>query len=182
MKKIYALVATVFALSSAFAQTPSVLPIDEETKKVTFAEVVTVEGVTKDELYARAKNLGVLGNNTKTDNPAEGIYVYKGQIKVNYPAPQPGLQHNGVVDYLVTIACKDGRYKYTITDFKHSGEKASGGKLEGTLPECGKYTLTLTAWGSIKKQTKDQMDKFIEALKAKMAVKASTGGNKANDW
>ncbi|MCS6824090.1 MAG: DUF4468 domain-containing protein [Cytophagaceae bacterium] len=180
MKKLFNLCLLFVWCNIALAQTKT-FPIDETTQKITYTEVVNVEGVSKDELYARAKNLGILGNNIVKDNPAEGIYVYKGQINVTYPAPQLGQAHSGVVNYLVTIACKDGRYKYTITDFTHYSDKASGGKLEGALPECGKYTLKPEGWSSIKKQTMEYMDKFIVALKEKMNKPAVKTGSK-DDW
>ncbi|HSZ24360.1 MAG TPA: DUF4468 domain-containing protein [Cytophagaceae bacterium] len=180
MKKLFTCSLILFAFL-AKAQTKT-FPIDSASKKIMYSEVIQLNGVTKDELYKRAKNLGVAGNGTQKDDPAQGLYMYKGFLNVSYPAPQPGLQHSGKVEYLVTLACKDGRYKYIITNFVHSGEKASGGKLEGSLPECGKLILTLAAWGSIKKQTMEQMDKFIKNLKANMEGADPNAPKVGNDW
>ena len=157
------------------------LPVDTATKKISFTEKIELAGLSKDELYKRAKNLGIAGKNTVKDDLANGTYQYKGQFKVSYPAPQPGLQHTGVVDFVVTIQVKDGRYRYVITDFVHSSDKANGGKLEGNLPECGKHTLTLAGWGTIKKSVKEQTDKLIANIKAKMAGTENTA-TPGNDW
>ena len=179
MKKLFTLALIVFAFA-AKAQTQT-FPIDTATKKIAYSEVIQLNGVTKDELYKRAKNLGIAGNGTQKDDPAQGIYVYKGSISVTYPAPQYGMKHTGKVEFLVTIACKDGRYKYIITNFEHIREGASGGKLEGSVPQCGKTMLTLAGWGVIKKQTMEYMDKFTKALKANMAG-ASVDAPKIGDF
>ncbi len=180
MKKLFTLVLVIFALA-ANAQTKT-FPIDSTTKKITYSEVIQVNGASKEDLYKRAKNLGVSGNGVQKDDPAEGLYVYKGSFNVSYPAPQPGLQHSGKVEYLVTVACKDGRYKYIVTNFVHSGDKASGGKLEGAIPECGKLILTPAGWGVIKKQTMEQTDKFIARLKAAMEGTDPNAPKVGTDW
>lgn len=180
MKKLLT-IALVLLAFIANAQTKP-FPIDTATKKITYSEVIQVNGATKDQLYQRAKNLGVSGKGVQTDNPAQGLYVYKGSFNVTYPAPQPGLKHSGKVDYLVTLACKDGRYKYIITNFVHSGEKASGGKLEGAQPECGKLLLIASGWTAIKTQTSEYMDKFVARLKASMEGTDPNAPKVGTDW
>jgi hypothetical protein len=180
MKKLFTFALIVFAFA-AKAQTKT-FPIDTATKKITYSEVIQLDGTTKDELYKRSKNLGIAGNGTQKDDAAQGLYVYKGSFKVSYPAPQFGMTHTGKVEYLVTIASKDGRYKYIITNFVHVKDGAAGGKLEGTLPECGKYLLTPTGWATIKKQTMEQMDKFTKALKANMAGVSPDAPKVGDNW
>ncbi len=180
MKNLFTLALVVFAFM-AKAQTKT-FPIDTATKKITYSEVVQITGATKDELYKRSKNLGVSGSGTQKDDAAQGLYVYKGSFSVSYPSPQMALTHTGTVEYTVTIASKDGRYKYIITNFVHSGPRASGGKLESKEPECGKYTLTMAGWGAIKKQTMEQMDKFILNLKAGLGGSDPNAPKIGNDW
>jgi hypothetical protein len=180
MKKLLT-IALVISAFIANAQTKT-FPIDTATKKITYSEVIQINGATKDLLYKRAKNLGVSGAGVQTDDPTQGLYVYKGSFNVSYPAPQPGLQHTGKVEYLVTLACKDGRYKYIITNFVHSGDKANGGKLEGTYPECGKLLLIPAGWSAIKKQTMEQMDKFVVRLKASMEGADPNAPKVGTDW
>jgi hypothetical protein len=179
MKKILCLFTVILLALGTQAQTTT-FPIDETTKKITYSEVVPLEGVSKSEIFERSKNLGISGKNTIKEDANEGVYVYKGQINVKYPAPQVGNFHTGVVSYVVTIGSKDGKYKYVITDFVHTSDKANGGKLDGSLPECGKYTLTLAGWGTIKKQTMEEMDKFIAGLKSKMS--GGKTGTLGKDW
>lgn len=178
MKKYFLLILSIAICGLSFSQD---LPVDVETKKVTFTNVVDVSGATKDVLYTRAKNLNMLRDNIKVDNKAEGTYSYKGQINVNYPAPQVGMKHAGKVNYAVTIFVKDGKYKYTITDFVHSSDKGNGGKLEGKLPECNKYVLTLSGWNTIKSQTNESMEKLVSSIKANMDPVSDVPKN-TGDW
>lgn len=181
MKNLWSLTLLMLVSYAGFAQT-QLFPIDTTTKKITYAEVVTIDGATKDDLFKRAKNLGIAGKGTQKEDATQGLYVYKGYLNVSYPAPQPGLQHTGKVEYLVTIACKDGRYKYIITNFIHSGEKASGGKLEGSQPECGKLILSLAGWSTLKRSTSEQMNKFIINLKAAMEGTDPNAPKIGSDW
>lgn len=177
MKKISTLILSLFVASFAFAQ----LPVDSVTKKITFTDVVSVDGATKDQLYARAKNLNMLRENIKKDDKAEGTYSYKGSFPVKYPAPQKGMMHSGTVNYVTTIFVKDGKYKYTITDLVHQSEKGNGGKLEGKLPECNKYVLAPHGWSSIKKQAEEQMAILVKKIKENMDPKGDVPVN-TGDW
>ena len=103
------------------------LPIDSVTKKVTYTGVEQVTGASMAELYKRAKNCNSDGSGVVSDNATTGIYTYKGSFQVTYSAPQPGLKHSGRVAYAVTIAVKEGRYKYIITDLAHTSDKGNGG-------------------------------------------------------
>lgn len=177
MKKYLVFILSLFAVQLTFAQ----LPVDTATKKVTYSEVVEVPGATKDVLYTRAKNLNMLRENVKADNKTEGTYSYKGKVAVKYPAPQVGMQHSGFVNYVVTVFVKDGKYKYTISDFTHESDKGNGGKLEGKLPECNKFVLTANGWAAIKTQTDDAMKRLITSIKTNMNPTGDVPKN-TGDW
>jgi hypothetical protein len=178
MKKFILFIFSIMVSGIGFCQE---LPLDSITKKISFTEVVNVKEATKDVLYTRAKNLNMLRDNVKVDNKADGTYSYKGKIKVSYPAPQVGMQHSGFVNYVVIIFVKDGKYKYTITDFTHESDKGNGGKLEGKLPECNKYVLTAAGWATIKKQTKENSERLIKSIKANMDPTGDVPKN-TGDW
>lgn len=177
MKNLFLLVLSLIAIPSAFAQ----LPVDTATKKITFSEVIDVPGASKDTLFKRAKNLNMIRANVKADNKAEGTYAYVGKFPVKYPAPQVGMQHSGFVNYKVIIFVKDGKYKYTITDLVHESEKGNGGKLEGKLPECGKFVMSPYGWTSIKTQAEDQMKLLVKKIKENMDPKGDVPKN-TGDW
>ncbi|MFN3402956.1 MAG: DUF4468 domain-containing protein [Cytophagaceae bacterium] len=164
-------------ISFSYAQN---LPLDPETKKITYSEVVNLEG-NKDELYQRAKNWALSnGYKAKVDSKEEGRFVATGQMSVTYPSPVRGMNHTGVVKFLLTISVKDGKYKYDLTEFIHESQKGNGGKLEGDMPECGKYTLTLDGWKVIKTKTSEEAPKIINGLKSNMAPVAPVKKNE--DW
>jgi len=169
-------------LISAGIQAQTLPAPDSTTKKINYSEVVTVNGATKDLLYKRAKNLNISGAGMISDKPADGYYSYGGTFKVTYHAPQPGLMHTGMVSYTVTVTCKDGRYKYVITDFVHTSDKGNGGPLEKSIPVCNKYVLTLQGWGEIKKQTATEMEKLAANIKAGMANATDKAVTDGKEW
>jgi hypothetical protein len=116
----------------------------------------------------KAKDLNQLGKGIKIDNKAEGIYSYVGDLTVTYPGPIKGKNDNGNVSYTLTIACKDGKYKITITDFIHTGKNGSGGELELKEPKCTKNALSLNSWALIRTQTDEKIIQLIRNIKTYM--------------
>lgn len=179
MKIVFSLILGCVAAFHSFAQT---FPIDTATKKITYTGVENVTGATQAVLFKRTHNLNVSGSGILADKPADGYYSYKGEFKVTYHAPQPGIMHSGKVTYTVVVACKDGRYKYVITDLVHSSEKGNGGALEKTTPECNKYVLTMQGWGDIKRLTAAEMEKLVANIKVTLGNPEDKPVNVGNDW
>ncbi len=179
LKLIFTSVALIIAGLQALAQD---LPIDAETQKISFNEVVPADGVTKDELYKRAAEWSK--KYTKVlDNKAEGKFTSKAILKSKYPAPMKGYFHDGEINAVISIACKEGKYRYEITDITHTSTRGNGGKLENKMPECGKYTLTLEGWAAIRNQAKTEFPKIVESLKAAMTKAApAPAGKSKEDW
>ncbi len=168
----------------AFGQTATTntLPLDPETKKITYSEVVQVDGAKKDDLYLKAKNWATAnGYKTKVDSKEEGKIVTTGQYPVQYPSPVRGMNHSGVVKFTLTVSSKDGRYKYELTDVTHESQKGNGGKLESDMPACGKYTLTLDGWRAIKTKSGEELPKIVSGLKSNLAPSAEPV-KKSEDW
>jgi hypothetical protein len=165
MKTIYLIIFT-FVPTIAFSQT--IMPYDSVSKKFIYSEVVELPQYKKDQLFMKAKDLNQLGKGVKIDNKAEGIYSYVGDLTVTYPGPVKGKNDNGNVAYTLTIACKDGKYKITITDFIHTGKNGSGGELELKEPKCTKNALSLSSWNLIKTQTNDKITQLIKNIKTYM--------------
>lgn len=113
---------TFVTLSTAYSQN-SKLPINPETKLVSYNKVVVVEGIDKSELFKRALNWA----NTFYNNPADvirekdsvaGKIVCKPRFKIsNEPDKKTGFAKDaGNVQYTLNILFKDGRYKYDLTE------------------------------------------------------------------
>jgi hypothetical protein len=165
MKNVYLILLSLVSLTT-YGQTS--MPYDSVSKKFLYSEVVELQQYKKDQLFVKAKDLNQLGKGIKIDNKAEGIYSYVGDLAVTYPGPVKGKNDNGNVAYTLTIACKDGKYKITITDFVHTGKNGSGGELELKEPKCTKNALSLNSWALIKTQTNDKITQLIKNIKTYM--------------
>lgn len=96
------------------------LPLNSKTGRITYQEVVEVEGNKRD-LFNRCINWV----NTYYANPVSvtkirdfetGKIEGRHQFRIHYM--EDGYQKDGgMVLYTVRIEMKDGRYRYTITDF-----------------------------------------------------------------
>ncbi len=182
MKKIvFSFILSLLIISNLTAQNQ--LPIDAETKKITYTEVVQVDGAKKDDLYLKVKNWA-LANGFKqlTDSKAEGKFVAKGHFGVQYPSPMRGMNHSGTVNYLFSISVKDGKYKYELVDFVHESPKGNGGKLENELPQCGKYTLVPAGWSTIKTKSAESAQATVNSLKQELAGAPAAAEKKSEDW
>jgi len=139
MKKMFFLFG-LFISTHCFAQkeTPN-LPIDSETKKINYSEVVFLDSsITKQELFSRARewfakayksSLNVVQMEDKESGKIIGkalMQVYHKALGANYPS--------GYINYTISIYLKDGRYKYEITNFYHSGEYTGSGNK---IPDYG---------------------------------------------
>ena len=122
MKKIItlSLLLTIFSIS-LFAQNKGSLPIDEETGLITYQEVVEEEG-TKKEYFNRAIGWinGFYKNPvdvTKTRDPESGIIKGIHRFKIKNTDEDGDTSDAGVVQYNFVLQFKDGRYRYTLTEF-----------------------------------------------------------------
>lgn len=125
MKKQISLLAISILLTfNLFAQKnapPPVrpnVPINEETKMITYEEVVNLEGVNKDELRIRldAWFKGFFKNapsvlQEQTNDMMLGKHAFNIYKDVDGQKVQAGL-----VKYTFRIGIKDGKYKYTLSD------------------------------------------------------------------
>ena len=122
--------AVVFFLMSqiSFAQknlpqAPVLLPVDSITHLINYEAVISVQGATRDILYKRA--LGWFNSYYK--NPTEvirendsekGKIMGKPRFKIYNPADKEGTKTDaGLVQYTITVAVKEGKFKYELTEF-----------------------------------------------------------------
>ncbi len=185
MKKTFFLALLGLVLYSGLAVAQSTeLPIDAETKKITYSEVVqTNPNFSHTTIYDRALSWAM--NNkykiTKMDKH-NGIIMCEGSIVITYPGPSVGKNDTGFLKFNVTITCKNGRYQYVMTDFHHEGTKGkgNGGVLELPKAACGKYVLPDNGWAKIKKDTPRLMEMTIADLKVSIDPQAPAPAKKEN--
>lgn len=156
------------------------------------SEVVAVNGASKDQLYSAALTwVGTAFKSAKATidlaDSAGGQIIAKPEMEF-IPASRFGSAcTRGVISYVVSVAVKDGRYKYDIGSFAHS---YSGNTCESKGCSYGIITdapwskkQSCTGFGSgegnwLKLQTdvKDETQTLISSLKSAMANAAKS------DW
>ena len=130
MKKTKKIITAITFLAIGFAnanaqskqeiQAPK-MPVDENTKLITYTGVIEVTGANKAELFRR----GLAWFNAFYKNPTEVIrekdtvglkIVGKPRFKILNEAGPSGVKTDaGLVQYTITLAMKDGKFKYEIT-------------------------------------------------------------------
>ncbi len=175
MKKLILFTAIVSACFVSKAQ----VPVDPDTKLITYQEVVTQEG-NKDSLYVRA----IAWVNFYFKNP-QGVTTIRdrengiilGQHRVKMIATDADgtiLNTTPVVEFTFKIEAKEGRYRYTINDFEM--KSTSKFPLERWLnkedpqytPKCDEYLV----------QVDTHICEFIAILKKEMEPKKV----KVDEW
>ncbi len=122
MKKLFFLIL-FFSGFSLFAQDEQPLvPVDEETGKIRFREVVDETG-TKNELFNRCIYWlnGFYKNPTRVTTIRDvntGKIEGRHNIRLYYYTDDSVKTQAGTVDYVFVIELKDNKYRYTITDLK----------------------------------------------------------------
>lgn len=156
-------------LFSQNASTPN-MPVDEVTKLITYTEVVEAKGLNKDTIYNRAyrwfqsfyKNPSqAIKSADKEARSIDGGYRFT--IKRPDPAakkdPKP-MVDGGLVNYKINIACKDGRYKFEITNI--SWQQTSYYPIERWMDtESKSYKPEFAGY---LQQTDDYMNELIKSL------------------
>ncbi len=154
------------------------VPVDPDTKLITYKEVVNVAG-NPNELFIRAiewintqyKNPA---DATKVRNPATGLIEIIHRIELT--ALDKGVTHPaGVVDYSMKLEMKEGRYRYTITNFNY--KDLSRQPIEIWLKTDDKGYKPV--WEDYLKQVDEFTRKLIESLKLGMLPPVP---KKADDW
>lgn len=194
MKLVLTIFATFLLIIYANAQkeTPN-LPIDTVTKMIFYSEVVNVDtSLGKLELYSRAREWFAKAYNSsqnviQMDDKESGKIVGKALTQVYHKALGSNYP-SGYINYTISIYLKDRRYKYEISNFYHTGQLVSGGRIEDYGPCEEMINTKKKTWGMSYQKTFNyyllQLDVrvrlLIEDLKKSMAGKAPN--SKKNDW
>lgn len=154
------------------AQQPATrIPVDPETKLITYKEVVTVAG-TPAELFNRA----IEWINKQYKNPVDATKVRdqaSGVIEIIHRIELTRIEKGaqlvaGRVDYEMKLEMKDGRFRYTISNFNM--KDASRQPLERYMNKQDKSYIP--AWDDYLKQVDDFTLKMIESMKRGMQAPA----------
>jgi hypothetical protein len=150
------------------------LPTDSTTGKVTYSEVVTMNGTSDTVLYKRLKQWFIdtykSGKDVIQDDDKSTFTISgKGSFPVTYNSM--GSYEWGYVSYTLKVSCKNGRYKYILTNFYHSGS------VKGYEASVGEITNTMELHASLtgKQKNLDQL-KFTVDEHAKGIIQSLKNG------
>ncbi|MDD6582022.1 MAG: DUF4468 domain-containing protein [Bacteroidales bacterium] len=117
-----------FAQKKTIPPVPNV-PMDDETGLITYKEVIQENGTAK-ELYDRAlvwaksyyKNTGEI---IKSADAEKCEIKFRGSVRIYSRLDDGKKITKNVVYYNFTLQCREGRYRYTITDFNEKAQSAA---------------------------------------------------------
>ncbi len=120
--KIYfaAIITSLFFAISGYSQT-NALPIDQETQLITYRDVVEEEG-NKETFFISAvswingyykKPMDV----TKTRQANSGLIEGLHRFRIKNTSEDGTQTDAGTIQYTFTLNFKEGKYRYTLTDF-----------------------------------------------------------------
>jgi hypothetical protein len=154
-----------------------VLSLDSLTNLITYTGIVEQEESGSDSIYWRAKKWAnkVFANQEKTKNDPKGLYdidkmgqklVINGVLPAYSYSSKYTKQPIGTYQFKLTLLIKEGRYKYTITNFVHEGVKVNVGEPKRNYFEYY-YTTTTNIKGvdSILRYADKDIQKMIENMK-----------------
>lgn len=168
--------------SSVFAQSP-----------LSRVEVVNVDGISKEELYQRLEKWAQDYFLASTDNVSydseSGKIIAKSRIDYAQVANMGLNQFSCSVAYVLTIEARDGRYRYDLGRFDHSGKYYKDnqdfnlGVLTDQEPEPigGKKSaapITKKLYTYAVEQINSKSEEIIASLKEAMATPSSA----ETDW
>jgi len=176
--KIVFIVLCVSASSLSYAQ--SSIPKEEkgapakrpETK---LTEVITAVGdtVTTDEYVKRAVNWAKEVNPKYTKSGAATTGAKMELLASFTTKPKelnPRTDYTGKFTMKVVIECKDGRYKYTVSDIKHTSKsgEATAGSVDLIVPECGSMAIDDMMWKKLRGEAMKDANIVVSDLKIGM--------------
>jgi hypothetical protein len=152
--------------------------INVDTISWNYTGVVQVDSASANTLQSRAKLFVAESfksgkDVTQLDDP--GVIVVKGNIAPIVKVPLLGKIEYGYVHFTAKIQVKDGKYKYTLTEFNHEAHEpntGSGGNLTNRKPACGTFLMTEGQWRQIKAYTNERVLALIVQLEHAMKEEA----------
>lgn len=186
MKNVVIFLFLVCSIST-FGQV--ILPIDKSSGKAIFTDVISIDSVSAENIYNRAKLFVVNNYNsakTVTDLSDDKLHsvIVKAYTTTHFKSWAGGIFEAGGFNYTLKIYCKDGRYKYEISDLIHTGmydsqNSSSGGAIENVKPACGTMHISKGQWDYIKNDCISNIEELIKTLKQSMSNKSEM---EKKDW
>jgi hypothetical protein len=168
MKQLVIFVAIFFSLTGWAQDMKPIIPIDTETNKIKFQEVIDEQG-SKDELFNRSiywlngfykDPVRITSIRDKATGKIEGHHRFR-----IYYWDEDSIRHiGGMINYKFVLQFKQDRYRYTITEIilKSQTNLPVEKWLDKSDPAYNKQ------WDSYLQQIADFVNNWSENLKEKM--------------
>jgi len=145
-----------------------ILPVDSITKLITYSEVVYLnDSISKNELFSRAKSaFAVIYKNSiliLNEDRDAGVISAQGTIQATVTFLGE-YRDAGVINFTLTLSCKDGKYRYILTDFVFQEENTS----RNLNPLNKPADLSINQWKELKNNIHERMKKLIATIKTEM--------------
>ncbi|MES2780011.1 MAG: DUF4468 domain-containing protein [Bacteroidota bacterium] len=158
-----------------------VLAMDTLTNLITYTGVVEQEESSSDSLYIRTKKWAIKTFSENGKSEPKAMYeldkknqklIINGSVPAYSYANKYAKQPNGKYLFKMTILIKEGRYKYSITNFAHEAIKPNQGSPNRNYFEYY-YTTTTNIKGvdSILRYADRDINKMIESFKKALKEK-----------
>lgn len=171
--------AFIFISSFAFAQTPEPAKQEDEfaNKKVEtkLTEVVPTDSLEAIELAKRAA-AWIKAENLKYKKSGGTTTGSKVECVASFPVKpkelNPQVDYTGKVTMKVVIECKNSKYRYTVSDIKHTSKSGNinGGSVDNVVPDCGSMGMNDLVWRRLKGEMMRGAGQVVIDLKAAMSV------------
>ncbi len=180
MKQLLFSISLFFSLQSFGQVAFPNIPVDRETKLITYSDVVNQTGVTAKDLFTRANGwyMKFFNNPTeklrKKDEENNSLELFV-RFKL-YNVDKKGVKTDSgeLMQYTLNITCKEGRYRYELTKFNQKA--ASHKPSEPLLDKADVNAERNAVW---LKQVDEEVKKTINDLEKAMAT---SGDKKKDDW
>ena len=155
----------------------------EKSDELEYKNVVNLDSITKqnhnaNEIYSLVKSwFAEKYNNAKNviqlDDKENGKIIGKGVFEYNSNVNSFSNGTKGYISYTIVINVKDGKYKYSISDFVHQGNSSNvGGEASfGVITTDEEPSVKISTkgwrikvWNDIKKQIEDNSNAIISSL------------------
>lgn len=157
------------------------LPVDAKSGKITIMNVVDAKGLSAQQIYDVSKKWGTENNLSIKEDKAGSKLVYDATFEVQYPATKSAEKIDGTITYKFQIGAKEGKYRYVLIDFVHTGAPEDGGDLESKEPDCKFTKISLRSWTSINLNTHKQALIIIKSLTDKIKAEQNDP-TKSDEW
>ncbi|MDO7849195.1 DUF4468 domain-containing protein [Hymenobacter sp. M29] len=166
-------------------------PLDADTHRITYAEVVPVEGASQAELYARAKlwfasTFKSAKDVVQAEDKEAGVLQGKGWQDIYIKSM--GIPSASKLWYTVKLAVKDGRYRYEVTEFEIQSYPSKY-VYNPTPTSAESILLKEKVSGMVKgiiRQERQQVDgaahQLVTAIRSGMAKPAAGTSGGKSDW